>query len=1025
MLFKFNTIFRIFLWILVLLLFISSFSLQTTALGDENKPDLDIIDNVKIKKKSSSDNFIEGENVECIIKIKNIGDKDINPGKKIEVGLFIDDQTVPLNVNMSNRGLKIGESCFINISWIPNFFDDDLHTFTVNVNYNKNNQIIEDNYSNNRYIFTRKITERPTDIEVIDIYQPEPFIVNKKANVIITVKNIGMDTTESIKGILNSSIDGFLESVIKEYGLNRGEYYNFSFNWTPTHFGNQKISVDFLYSGVTHNPTFYNVEVEVGKLKWWNDSYHYRHFISVEGDGNVSVNLNFTHLLKNIGVFSQSFNNSIRIIEYSNKGEILGIVQKYRFNKSIVYDPILNASGNLLWKVENNALEHYYCVYFDVDINPGNREYLQENNSMIKSGDAEAFIGFIDGWSVDTINPIDGGYALVNETIDIIVETSSKAHSVVANIFCNDDTNYNHYIEFSDDGNLIKWSKENFSFDKDGYWTINVTANDNAGYKNSIQYQIFIGLPDLEILDVKYSIDNIDTFQNIYKDDIVNFSVDIYCHNATLKDIKVEMSIFKSNNNEFIYSKKSNFSFTINKKNTINFLWTVNTTGKLIINLSVDPDNDINESNEDNNIIIKSITISDIPDLDIIQINLPKGTIYEKDNVTFKVIIDNIGKGDAFNYKIKLYVEKASDEGSLIMEFKQEKDEEVFNLKSNNQKTVSLYWNSAEPGEWVVGAQIITNNTKKDNDSTNDCQVAMKKLIVKSYEKNPPIIENKIIYDPINRIQGIPVSITIEVTDDTGINLVEISITKPSGVTRKYNMKKTGNDLYKLIFYDTSEYGLYSIVISAEDNSFHKNNAAYSSNFTVNKDDINPTVSFFNAEPYVQLINENVIIICVANDNIDVEKVEYKVITPDGQNIAKEITVNNNGKYVYNDIYTITGFYTASATIYDSGGNTVKTKSTSFWITKNLDDTDNDGMPNSWEERYGFNPEDASDANKDKDDDGYTNYEEYKIGTHPTKDIFVQNMSVRIKDNVSYLAISIMLFIVLIILGYIGKRRMG
>jgi hypothetical protein len=48
-------------------------------------------------------------------------------------------------------------------------------------------------------------------------------------------------------------------------------------------------------------------------------------------------------------------------------------------------------------------------------------------------------------------------------------------------------------------------------------------------------------------------------------------------------------------------------------------------------------------------------------------------------------------------------------------------------------------------------------------------------------------------------------------------------------------------------------------------------------------------------------------------------------------------------------------------------------------------DSDGDGMPDKWERRYGLNPSDPSDANLDKDHDGYTNVEEYLNGTDPTK----------------------------------------
>ncbi|GJL57134.1 MAG: pectate lyase [Nitrospirales bacterium] len=48
-------------------------------------------------------------------------------------------------------------------------------------------------------------------------------------------------------------------------------------------------------------------------------------------------------------------------------------------------------------------------------------------------------------------------------------------------------------------------------------------------------------------------------------------------------------------------------------------------------------------------------------------------------------------------------------------------------------------------------------------------------------------------------------------------------------------------------------------------------------------------------------------------------------------------------------------------------------------------DIDKDGMPNSWENKYNFNPNDAGDGAKDKDGDGYTNLEEYLNKTHPKR----------------------------------------
>ncbi len=47
-------------------------------------------------------------------------------------------------------------------------------------------------------------------------------------------------------------------------------------------------------------------------------------------------------------------------------------------------------------------------------------------------------------------------------------------------------------------------------------------------------------------------------------------------------------------------------------------------------------------------------------------------------------------------------------------------------------------------------------------------------------------------------------------------------------------------------------------------------------------------------------------------------------------------------------------------------------------------DTDHDGMPDSWEAKFGLGASDGSDGSQDKDNDGYTNIEEFLNGTDPT-----------------------------------------
>lgn len=52
-------------------------------------------------------------------------------------------------------------------------------------------------------------------------------------------------------------------------------------------------------------------------------------------------------------------------------------------------------------------------------------------------------------------------------------------------------------------------------------------------------------------------------------------------------------------------------------------------------------------------------------------------------------------------------------------------------------------------------------------------------------------------------------------------------------------------------------------------------------------------------------------------------------------------------------------------------------------LERSLDDQDLDGMPTSWEQANQFNPANPADASQDSDGDGFTNFEEYWMGSDP------------------------------------------
>ena len=52
-----------------------------------------------------------------------------------------------------------------------------------------------------------------------------------------------------------------------------------------------------------------------------------------------------------------------------------------------------------------------------------------------------------------------------------------------------------------------------------------------------------------------------------------------------------------------------------------------------------------------------------------------------------------------------------------------------------------------------------------------------------------------------------------------------------------------------------------------------------------------------------------------------------------------------------------------------------------------MTDTDNDGMPDTWELRHGLNPNNASDAIIDSDSDSLTNLQEYQYYLNTQREI--------------------------------------
>lgn len=998
---KYNKNIQIFITFFILILTVFNYSI----LADNGKPDLDIV-NIDY----TPGTIAEGDKVEFIVKIKNIGNANISSGIPISLDLYIDDNYI--TTNYIYNGLKVNEIKYVNLSWIAELGNTTQRKGYLYVDYPGD----ESNYNNNDEWVFFNVYEKGPDLKIINFVISYNIRINKTTSISATIKNNGSDTINTISVKLNSSVEGVISTFSINKKLSKNETYNFSFSWTPKNFGTQTLSINIIYNNKSHDLKEVKVIVGIEELMWWNTSWHYRYIVSVNGTGNVSTFVNFTALLNILNITTDVFENeTIRIIEYLRNGTIVGETKKYLFNENISD----NASGNLIWNVTGSAKEKFYSIYFDVTSNLGNRTIMPENESMTESGNVTiGYFNYVDGWRIDFIKPINGSFAIKNNEVDMTVQTISQAMNVSAYVFYNENESHNFTVFFENENNTI-WTYDNFKFDLDGNWTIRIYSRDWAGYYPPIvEHGLFVGKPDLKISDLQISINN-KTTQKIYKNDIVNFTAKITCDKANIENVNVSITVYYENDTSIVFKNYSLNTIYKDKINNVSFDFFAWRSGNINVTITVDPDNLIDEQDETNNKLARTITVYTWPDLTIDKIILPDYDVFEFDTIKIDVTVKNIGEVNATDYEVGLFIEPQSNK---TMKFEDEVDNVTVSVGVNSSITVSLFWNNSKPGTWFVGAKVIVTDLRKDSNMKNNAFLSKEFLFVNSYERNPPDINNTKVM-PVTQEQGGYVLITAEITDDTGLESVTIKIIDPLNYSYNGIMVRTSGDEFEYNFSDTLLVGTYKIQINAEDSSIHKNNATVNNSFKIYKDKTPPIISYFDATPNPQLISGDVTITCIAMDNIGIKTVTVIITPPEGISFSETMAWSSEGKYIYNDIYDIPGKYTFYVEVEDDAGTISTTTNKTFWITSNLDDTDNDGMPDWYEEKYGFNPEDPTDAQVDEDGDGSTNIEEYKAGTNPTKSIFFENAIARIKVNAWYLAGSIFAFLLIIILFIYSRRR--
>jgi len=367
------------------------------------------------------------------------------------------------------------------------------------------------------------------------------------------------------------------------------------------------------------------------------------------------------------------------------------------------------------------------------------------------------------------------------------------------------------------------------------------------------------------------------------------------------------------------------------------------------------------------------------------------------------------------------------------MHYTGEKNHTFVSIDINKTKIISLVWDYAEPGEWVVGIKILQSTSKPDSNILNNSKASDIHLKVNATEQpeppelNPPVID---ILEPdfLEEFeQYLPVKIIAKITDESNIKSVDIIITAPDKTTYEGVMTKQANDKYGYTFEHTHLLKIYNFTITAVDDSENNSVSTKTSNFTIVEDATSPEIDYVGVLPSVQLKDGDVTISSIVSDRSGVKFVQVTITYPDGSSETKNMTnESNDDKYYYTQSYEMLGKHVFCITTEDSLGNPKDTEDeeVEFWITTDLEDTDSDGMPDHWEEKYGFDSFDPTDATEDEDDDGYTNLEEYNEDMNPLEPLsLLQRIVKESKENWIYVLVSGILFIVVIALSIYGVRR--
>jgi hypothetical protein len=172
----------------------------------------------------------------------------------------------------------------------------------------------------------------------------------------------------------------------------------------------------------------------------------------------------------------------------------------------------------------------------------------------------------------------------------------------------------------------------------------------------------------------------------------------------------------------------------------------------------------------------------------------------------------------------------------------------------------------------------------------------------------------------------------------------------------------------------------------------------------------------------VNIVHEDVVFKCVFSPSVNPDSVRVHILFPNSNSSILDMVEVSTNKYVNITSFATLGHYSffVSALIENEVGTSV---SRSFWISNSLNDKDDDKMNDEWEQFYGFDSTDPSDAFGDYDNDGYKNLDEFTMGTDPLDADYIEFILFHISSHFHLIILTMFFLLITLLCSLYGLRR--